>query len=511
MSDEFYELIPKKSTIKMRLQQIHDNIISFHHGYIAIHNYRMGDNREFEKDLSVFNDNKWRYEFKGGYYIKELHELRINRAYDVSRLAMHFKGYQTRVINDSYPADKVDIKLLVPPKDDFQRVGITFTCSQEEYKKNSRYTQMLIAADVGLGKTYLGIATSCFMQARTIIVVPFETLLEQWKSAYLKFTDLKREEIKLVQGSDTCEKIAKGKYRDVKVFIFSIDTIVSYCDRYGPLETIEMLRSTNCYLKIVDEVHKDMKAVSLVEALSNFHMNLYMSASPGRTAKKENWMFKCLFKNMPKFGSEFRTKSEEHINVIVKRYKFEPTAAQQKRMVNARKGWLSSKQYEKELFASPDDQKADFVGSLTAMLRWSKGLLKKNNKILILCDTVDGTQSLKEIAEEIFPGEVSRHYGSMKPADKEAAKKCTVICATIGSLGTGADIQGVQHVYNITTYTNWISVIQTPGRARKLDDGTAVFYIELVNMSYIKTLRQYEKRKPELVKRSRTGKIIFID
>jgi len=511
-NDEFYKLKPKKYSTELMLHRVHDKQITFHHGYIAIHDYTMGDCREFEKDLSVFDDCRWKYTMMGGYYIPELKEFRINRGYDPSRLAMYFKGYMVKPINDAYPADKVDIQLLTPPRDDFQRVGLTFMCSQDEYKRNSYYTQMMITARTGSGKSFLGIATGCFMQARTIVIVPFGILLTQWKNAYLEFTNLKDDEILIVQGSNECKKILEGKRHNVKVFIFSIDTIVSFCEHYGPLETMDMLRETNCYVKIVDEVHKDMKAITMVEALCNFHMNFYMSATPGRVQQKEQWIFKCLFKNMPKYGDNFVQKSEEHINVMIKRYDFVPNAKQQSAMIpNKRKGWLSPMKYEEVLFNAPDEQKSSFVDGLIGMLKWSKKLLKENNKILILCSTVDGTKYLKELAETVFPGECSNHYGGMKKAEKTEALKARIICATGSSLGTGADISGVQHVYNVSTYTNWIAATQTPGRARKLADGTMVWYIELVNFAYIKTYRQYEKRKPELIKVSRTGKIVRVD
>ncbi|MCM1232596.1 MAG: DEAD/DEAH box helicase family protein [Muribaculaceae bacterium] len=511
MSDSFFQLIPKKYSVQAVLSRTHDKALIFRHGHIAITDYKMGDNPEFEKSLSSFDDVRWRYVMKAGYYIPELKEFRVNRGYDLGMLASFFKGYDVRVENDAYPADKVKIDLLAAPRDDFQRVGLTFMCSQEEYRKNSRYTQLMIDADTGDGKTYLGVATGCFMQARQIVFVPIEAVMQQWKESYLKFTSLKEKEVKIVQGSDTCRKILDGKYKDVKVFIFSVDTVVSFCERFGPLETIDMLRATNCYMKIVDEVHKDMRANAMIEALCNFHMNYYMSATPGRAQSKENWIFKTCYRNVPRFGSKFKVQEEKHINILVKKYKFSPTTAQIGRMVQKRKGWLNGKSYERELLNASDDQKEDFINSVRAMLNWSKKFLKTGNKILILCETIDGTAVMKELAEEIFPGEVSRYYGSMNKAEKQPAKEKTVICATVSSLGTGADIPGIQHVHNITTYANWISVIQTAGRARKLKDGTQVFYIEYVNFSYLKTIRQYEKRKPTLIKKSRTGKIMLID
>lgn len=509
--ESYFRLIPKSYTTRLLLNRIHDKALIFRHGHIAITDYTLGDNPEFEKSLSVFDEMRWKYERKVGYYIPEIKEFRIPRGYDLGMLGTFFKGYDVRVDNDAYPADKVKIDLLVPPKDDFQRVCLTFMCSQDEYKSNSKFTQQIIDADTGDGKTYTGVAATCFYQARALIVVPFGKLLDQWKESYLKFTSLKESEITIVQGSKMCMKILEGKYVKTKVFIFSADTLDSFCDRYGPLKTMEVLRATNCYIKIVDEVHRDMKTVSMIEALSNFHMNFYMSASPGRAQSRENWIFNTCYRNVPRFGSKFKLQEEKHINILVKKYKFIPTAQQQSRMVQKRKGWLNGKSYERELLAAPDAQKEDFCMSVKAMLKWSRGQLKKGNKILILCETIDGTAVMQELAEEIFPGQTSRYYGSMNKNEKGPALEKTVICATVSSLGTGADIPGIQHVHNITTYANWISVIQTAGRARKLKDGVQVFYIEYVNMGYLKTIRQYEKRKPTLLKKSRTGKIILID
>lgn len=512
MPDEngFYQLTPTKYTTRAYLKRSTDKQIIFRHGHIAICDYRMGDNPEFEKSLSVFDERRWRYNMKGGHYVPELHEFRINRGFNPEQLAKFFKGYQIIVENDAYPADKVDIQLLAPPKDDLQRVGITFICSQGEYKRNARYTQQLIDADTGSGKTYLGTAATCFFSARTLIIVPLTILVEQWKESYLKFTSLSEDEILVVQGSHMCKKIAAGKYEDVKVFIMLADTISSFQKRYGDLETIEMFRAMNVYLKIVDEIHKEMKLITMIEALTNYHMNLYMSATPGRAASKENWIFKTCFWNIPHFGSKFKVQEEKHINIIVKTYRFIPTPQQIKQMVDQRKGWLNPKSYESVLLNAPQSQTEDFLNSLKNMLKWAKGLLKEGNKILILSETIDGTACMQAIAEELFPGQTSRYYGTMKPSEKKKGKQGTVICATTSSFGTGADVPGIQFVINITTYANKIAASQLPGRARPLTDGTQVWYCELVNMSYKKTIRQYEKRKPDLIKKSRTGKIMVV-
>ena len=93
--DGFIQLIPKHpigktDTIRKRFMNMNTDEIILHHGHISICNYKMGDNFEFEKSLSVWNKVTFRYELIGGYYIPEYKEFCINRGYDLQKLK-HFK------------------------------------------------------------------------------------------------------------------------------------------------------------------------------------------------------------------------------------------------------------------------------------------------------------------------------------------------------------------------------------------------------------------------------------
>ena len=107
--------------------------------------------------------------------------------------------------------------------------------------------------------------------------------------------------------------------------------------------------------------------------------------------------------------------------------------------------------------------------------------------------------------------ECGLYYGGMKGAEKDESLKKKVIVATTSTLGTGADIKGLQFVINAATYSSWVMVTQVSGRLRKLPDGTPTVYIELVNFGYNKTVKQFENRKPHLLKVSKTNKIIIVD
>ena len=507
----FFHLTPKTQSMKLLQEQKPKKQLVFRHGHIAITNYKMGDNKEFEKTLSVFDEIYWKYRPVGFYYIKQLKELRINRGYDVRTLRNFFPNHVPVVDNHAYEYDDIEIKLQVGPRDDFQRTACTFMAGEHPYEKNKKVTQILMDADTGSGKTYCGTAMTCYWSAKAIVIVPFTKLLEQWKQAFLQFSNLKEKDIMIVQGSSACKKILAGKCKSIKIFLFMVDTIASFEDQYGPMVTMDLLESTRAYLKITDEVHLDLKANAMIEALSNFRMNYYMSASPGRTARKENWIFTQLYYNVPRFGSKFKKQDEKHLNILIKNYRFLPDQQQLQSMINRRKKWLNSKAYETELIHAPKAQRADFDQSLIQILKWIKGNLKDDNKVLLLCNTIDGTEYLKSIADTVFPGETSRYYGTLPSKDekKEALKK-KVICATASSLGTGADIKGLQFCVNICTYSSKIDAVQISGRLREIP-GTQVVYIELVNVGWYKTVRQYEKRKVVLLSRSRTGKLIIVD
>ena len=508
----FNHLTPKTKTLKRLFENDHDEKkVVFRHGHIAITNYRMGDNKEFEKSLSTFDEIRWKYNPVGFYYVKPMRELRINRGYDIHMLKKFFPNHKFVVDNDAYEYKKADIKLKTGPRDDFQKVALTFMAGEGRYKANKNYTQILIDASVGFGKTYCGVAISCFNSARVAIFVPFAKLLDQWKQSFLDFTSIDPDDIMFVQGSDACMKILKGKRKHIKVFLFMVDTISSFEAQYGPIRTMELLEATQAYMKIIDEVHLDIKAIAMVEALSNFRMNFYLSASPGRTASKENWIFKTLFYNVPKFGSNELMQSEKHLNIIIKQYKFMPDQIQMKSIINPRKKWLNTKAYETALFNASDQQRASFEQALLQMLNWIKKQIKPEFKVILFCNTIEGTEYLKNVAERVFPGECSRYYGTMgSKKEKEDALKHRVICATSSSLGTGADIKGLQFCINTCTYSSKIEAIQVSGRLRKLPNDP-VAYIELVNVGWYKTMKQFEKRKPTLISRSRTNKLLIIE
>lgn len=497
-----FGLRPKSELAKYIKISCNLNRIILRHGHIAITNYTLGDNWEFERYLSIFDASYYCYQLIGGYYVERFREMRVNRGIDIGMLRKFFPNHSIYVDNYAYPRLKEPISLIAPPKDKFQMDAIKFIACKGKYAKNIKFSQQIIDADTGKGKTYLGVCASVICSGRTIIFVPKNILMDIWKNSYMMFSDVKESEILFVKGSKKCEQIRYGEFEDIKVFIFSIDTFLSYLQSYGELATMEMLKKTRCTLKIIDEFHLDMVTCAKIEALSNFRLNLYMSASPGRSESRENRVFNNLFSGVPRLSKSVDNSTSDHINVVIKNYDFIPTSEEIRKMVSPTRG-LNGKLYESILMDSKPPRNESFVKALLYMLQLAKGNLVENNKILILAGTIKGINKIMKIAELVFgDGECSVYYSKLKQKEKEKALKKRVIVATDNSLGTGADIKGVQYVFNVVTYTSKIGVIQYSGRGRKLNNAKVV-YVEFVNVGYHKTFMQYMKREPYLRKRSR--------
>ena len=134
-------------------------------------------------------------------------------------------------------------------------------------------------APPGAGKTYLAIKTLSNIRAKGLIVVPNEVLADQWKDAILQFTDLKDEDIGMIQGSDI-SKIEEAVNKPVS--IVKIQSLFSQIKRNNLNELQKLYR----YMDVViyDECHNSGAATSYAKTSSMFMTPnvLGLSATPYR-------------------------------------------------------------------------------------------------------------------------------------------------------------------------------------------------------------------------------------
>lgn len=501
---------PKNNTIKYRSNMLVDKNkkgqILVKHGHIAITNYKLGSNSDFEKLLSYYKKTHYKYERIGGFYIPYLKELRIPRGFSIFLLKKFFPDREFLIFNDVSKYDKVEYNLKVPPKSDIQIVAISHMLSAPPYEKNARYTQQLLTMDTGEGKSYSTIAVITFNKARSMITSPTVSIAEQWRDYFYKYTDIPRDKVMIVSGGDMCKKIYKGK-TDAWVYIFIMKTLQEYLSSNGPAKTEIMLANTKAKIKVIDEVHRNMKTMISIDTLCNFRMNYYLTASEGRADFGEDKVFTRCFKDVIK-SDGLKTKQEAHINVLIKRYKF-PIPWQVKKQIIVPRIGLNSNLYEEYLFSAG---KEIILKEIEFLLSGIDTANTNNNKILFLTSTINGIEELKKFLEKRYGSSksITVYHSKLPKKQKENYKDGDIILATDKGTGFGADIPGLQFMINLVTYSNKQGAKQFKGRLRKIPE-QEVYYFELVNWDFESTYNQYINRKPHLAANAKNGKIIDMD
>lgn len=145
--------------------------------------------------------------------------------------------------------------------------GKLYPFQQDVLKWCEQTKKGIIGLDMGLGKTVITIAMICKQNYnKTIIVLPLQ-ILEQWKEALLKFTNLNKHDICIYQGRNRNNRMIQN-YR---IVLTTYDII-----RKDMADSDSMLRrSRNIYDCIVfDEAHK------LRNHKTNTYTNCYTLCHP---------------------------------------------------------------------------------------------------------------------------------------------------------------------------------------------------------------------------------------
>jgi superfamily II DNA or RNA helicase len=138
----------------------------------------------------------------------------------------------------------------------------------------------IIQATPGFGKTVLAVHLIHDLNfQKPIIIVPKDILVKQWKDAFLKFSDLKEEDIYCLEGSNP-EEIRNG-LNNSKVVIAKVQSILSQLKRIPYVELQELY--SNIDLFIFDEAHgSGAKGYGKVSSIFKTNNILGLTATPYR-------------------------------------------------------------------------------------------------------------------------------------------------------------------------------------------------------------------------------------
>lgn len=454
---------------------------------IIINNYHKGDSEKIEQTFSVWDPSTHKL-IPFGMYLDEVNErLYLPRGIDLWWVRKCFdEKYYHRESHHKYKEIKINPKYK--PRDEQQIKALQFMCGVNEFEENSDIYQLSVNLNTGKGKTYCSIMTICFYKIKSMIITASNSLLSQWKSEIIHYTDLQDKDILQIKGSDSINMILSGnsqKANNASVFLCSHGTLKSFGDSYGWDKVYELFRYLGIGLKFYDEAHTNFDNMLMIDYHTNVWRTYYVTATPGRSNFKENRIYQVSLKNVPSIDL-FDERNDPHTDYIAIKWNSRPSPSDVSKCKN--QYGLDRMKYIDYITRNPEFYK---------MMRIIMELvIKCNGRVLMYIGTNEGILRVYHWIGTNYPeflGEIGI-FSSLVPNDQKLEeKKKKLLLSTTKSAGLGEHIEGLKMTILLAEpFKSEIVARQTLGRTR--DDNT--MYIELVDMGFRYIRKFYYNKLP---------------
>ena len=456
------------------------------HSSIVINNYELGDSPKLENYFSIY-DRVYHCNFlKGIEYIEEEKKLILPRGLDIYFLENIF-GESAIVDTKHDEYDKIEpIMIKYLPRDDVQKQALSFMLgAKPQHKSNKVKSQLSVNLNTGVGKTYCSIAAISYLNLRSIIITSSINWLEQWKKCICEYTDTKPNEVYFLTGTPSILSLFKKDISKYKFILASHATLKSYGDKYGWDKVTELFKYMKIGLKFYDEAHLNFDNMCKIDYYTNTFRTYYVTATPARSDKDENFIYQLYFKNIPSIDL-FDEENDPHTHYIAMKYNSRPTPQEISACKN--KYGLDRNKYTDYVL-----KKDNYYKMLTIILDLA---LRQEGKTLIYIGTNNAIKRTMQWILEKYP-ELHNSVGMYTSIINEEEKKLQlhkkIILSTTKSCGAAMDIKGLKMTVLLAEpFKSEILARQTLGRTR--DNNT--FYIEVVDTGFVAINKYYYEKKP---------------
>ncbi len=297
----------------------------------------------------------------------------------------YWNNLQNRVLSENflYKCDMIPREEQIPILDFFK----------EKMQADHKIRGILQAAP-GVGKTILSIKIASMYQAMTLVITPNQVLCDQWLEAILEFTDLKEEDIGVLQGSDISK--IEEEMQNKSIVIIKIQSLYSQIKHNHIMNLQRLYRGID--LVVYDEAHNSGAATSYAKTSSLFLTSniLGLSATPYRKGLNSFLMQTSIGEIIYK---------AEHQNLIpdieIHNIWTEFTPQENARLVGARGDYIIFL----GIFNSLMKNKDIYFAYLSDIVAWN---LSQNHNIVVLFPTIFMQEKLLENIESRHPSIVNQ-------------------------------------------------------------------------------------------------------
>lgn len=485
-----------------------DSIIYVFHTHLEIVNITKQEAFQLEKMYSKWDEVYHKYIPILSYYENGIFYL--PRGCDIDKIA---NLLYTKNIIYGKREDKAlrfrEYDFIGTPKSTIQQDAVDFLLSRNRFVGSDKYSQKALNLDTGDGKTFTVIANVITRRLRTMIIVDAIKLKKQWMSEFTKFSNIPEDRLFDIDSSEDMIKLYESDTVDYDIFFVNHQTIASYAKQHGWLSVRRFFSKIGIGIKVVDEAHQFFRNTLLIDFFSNCRFTIYLTATFGRSDKRESYLFNEAFSSVYRFGEETADYVDKVKHIIYNAVFFSSNIeiAELYRLSN--KYGFSKDRYI-EYVTSRDKNKT----CINAMLSILNDALEKEGRILIIGTTIESCEILKKVINKRFKSKltVETVHSKKKDSFESTVENNRVIVSTVRSVGKGLNIPKLRTVINLEPIASKVVFIQLMGRLRRYDPNTdeSSYFYDLIDTSIQRCVEFYSFKKSAIDKKVKESLIINI-
>lgn len=312
--------------------------------HYELNNYKMGDNKNLEEDLS-FTINKTKYHCYE--YNKSTKTLYIPRGFNYKLLRDHEPDRLYKLIPEI--PEKLDKSKIFNIKSGVYRQRsfvdnqcINFLLSEGEYSIYSRSTQHMLNIPLTTDdRIYNIIETLVSLQYKALIIAHDKYLghkhLYNWGKIITDYTTLKQDDIYIAYDYNGLVNMVENDIDDKTIYIIDSMAIRYFIEKYCNKNILmfrDIIDNYKFGVKIMDEVEKYIPLALKIDNALNILHNYYITPTNVNTADIQDLiMYKISYQDVNKLKVPNPSNSDNNIQYTASLYKTNPSKDDKKTVV----------------------------------------------------------------------------------------------------------------------------------------------------------------------------------
>ena len=475
-----------------------NSIIYVFHTHLEITNITDSELFQLKKRYSKWDETYHRYEPISYYY--ENGVLYLPRGTDIDKLMALL--YTRNVIygkREDKPHTIPVYQFNGLPKSTIQADATNFLLGVGKFGGSDKYSQKGLNLDTGEGKTFATICNVINKRLRTMIIVDAIKLKKQWMNEFMKFSTIPEDRLCDIESSDTMSKLLKEPDLNYDVFFVNHQTLSSYAKQYGWQAVRKFISKLGIGIKVFDEAHLFFKNTLMIDFFSNCRFTIYLTATFGRSDRREAYLYNDAFASVYRFGEETSTYSDK-----VKHTIYIPAFFSSNIDIGELYRLTTNHGFSKDRYIEYVIKRDKGHWCLSNMLSLLDEALEREGKVLVIGTTIDSCEEIKKKIEKRFGKDlpVDTVHSKQKKSFESVIDNNRVIVSTVKSVGKGLNIPKLRSIINLEPIASKIIFIQLLGRLRRYNPDTdeSTYFYDLIDTSIPRCIEFYDLKKPAIEK-----------